>query len=459
MNKVNIETKTPIRVAILGGGVAGITIASELSKYSMFDIDIIEKSSVLGGLHRSVDIGNLNYDIGAFLFTRDYGLFDFYPDIIDLYVPVNCKQVNSRLTPKGNIDKYPISIEGYIEDYGLLNFFSTCVEIIASKILYYKKDTLSSWIKYYVGNNLYNKSGLKNYIERLYGVSDENIDLQFATKRMSTIQQVCSLKSILSKIIKLKKPGYLLKNDNLNAFSNSVYQPLARPKEGFGKIYNEIIRDTLISSGVSVLTDCQVKAIRPLDKGFEIKFPDNSIKIYDKLISTIPLETIALLLGKQLDFPIEYRALFSLFYCFNGQLGYDAPILSNFTEEAAWKRIITFSKYYGTYEGGDYFCVEVPVENSNTIDKIQLREDFESHVKHFGLFQGELKYQGDIIIQNAYPVYSRAIVDKIASAKHSFKELGIDVVGRQGEFDYISAGESIANAKKLAEKIKANYGI
>ena len=459
MSKVKSATKTPVRVAILGGGVAGITIASELSKYSMFDIDIIEKSSVLGGLHRSVNIGNLNYDIGAFLFSRDYGLFDFYPDITDLYVPVNCKQLENRLTPKGNIDKYPMTIEAYIEDYGLLNFFYTCVEIIASKILYYKRDTLLSWIKYYIGNNLYHKSGLKNYIERLYGTSDENIDIQFATRRMSAVKRVCSLRAILSKIIKLKKPGYLFKDDNLHALTDSVYQPLVRPKEGFGKIYNEIIRDILISRGVSVLTDCQIKAIRPLHKGFEIKFSDNHINIYDKLISTIPLETISFLLGKQLDFPIEYRVLCSLFYRFNGQLGYDSAILSNFTEEAAWKRIITFSKYYGMYEGDHYFAVEIPVENNNTIDKIQLRENFESHIKHFGLLQGELKYQGDIIIQNAYPVYSRAIVDKIATAKHSLKEFGIDLVGRQGEFDYISAGKSIANAKELAEKIKANYGI
>ncbi len=459
MSKVKDTTKTPIRVAILGGGVAGITLASELSKYSIFDIDIIEKSSVLGGLHRNVNIGNLNYDIGLFLFSSNYGLFEFYPEIVDLYVPVNCKLLRSSLTSRGNIDRYPMSVEGYIEDYGLLKFFYACVEIIVSKILYCKRNTLSSWIKYYIGNSIYQDSGLKTYIERLYGTSDENVDIEFATKRLSAIKRVGSLRAILSKIIKLKNPEYLFKNDNLNSLEGSVSKTLVRPQEGFGKIYNDIIRNILISRGVSVLTDCQLKAIRLLDKGFEIEFPDNRRNLYDKLISTIPLEAISFLIGKPLDFPIEYRALCSFFYRFNGDLGYDAAVLNNFTEEGAWKRIITFSKYYGTYEGDDYFVVEITVENSDNIDKIQLRENFESHVKRFGLFQGKLKYQGDIIIKNAYPCYSRDLVDKVATAKHFFKELGIDLLGRQGEFDYISANDAIVNAKELAEKIKANYGI
>ncbi|MDJ0532447.1 MAG: NAD(P)-binding protein [Xenococcaceae cyanobacterium MO_207.B15] len=459
MSKVKGATKTPIRVAILGGGVAGITLASELSKYSIFDIDIIEKSSVLGGLYRNVNIGNLNYDIGLFLFSSNYGLFEFYPKIVDLYVPVNCKLLRSSLTSRGNIDRYPMSIEGYIEDYGLLKFFYACVEVIVSKILYYKRNTLSSWIKYYIGNSIYQDSGLRTYIERLYGTSDKNIDIEFATKRLSAIKRVGSLRAILSKIITLKNPEYLFKNDNLNSLKGLVSKTLVRPQEGFGKIYNDIIRNILISRGVSVLTDCQLKAIRLLDKGFEIEFLDNHRNLYDKLISTIPLEAISFLIGKPLDFPIEYRGLCSLFYRFNGELGYDAAVLNNFTEEGAWKRIITFSKYYGTYEGDDYFAVEITVENSDNIDKIQLRENFESHVKGFGLFQGELKYQGDIIIKNAYPCYSRDLVDKVATAKHFFKELGIDLLGRQGEFDYISSNDAIVKAKELAEKIKANYGI
>lgn len=60
-----------------------------------------------------------------------------------------------------------------------------------------------------------------------------------------------------------------------------------------------------------------------------------------------------------------------------------------------------------------------------------------------------------------YNIYrdSGHLVERVAIAKKVFRKLGIDLVGRQGEFDYISANDAIINAKKLAEKIKANYGI
>ena len=459
MSKITSVTETPIKLAILGGGVAGITLASELSQYSIFDIDIIEKSSVLGGLHRNVKINNLNYDIGLFHFNNSYGLFELYPEIVDLYVPVNSKQLRNSLTPRGNIDQYPMSIEGYIEDYGLLKFFYSCVEIIVSKIIYFKRDTLPSWIKYYIGNGIYQNSGLKTYIERLYETCDENIDIEFAKKRLSAVKRVGSLRRILSKILTLKNVENLFKNDNSNFFEGPKLKVLVRPPEGFGKIYNNIIKNILISRKVSLYTDCQVKAIKLLDKGFEIEFPDNRKNSYDNLISTIPLEALSFTIGKSLDFQIEYRALYSLFYRFNGKLGYDAAVLNNFTKEGAWKRIITFSKYYGTYEGDDYFVVEITVKNNGDIDKTQLRENFESHVKRFGLFQGKLKYQGDILINNAYPCYSSDLIDKVALTKKSFQELGIDLLGRQGEFDYISANDAVEKAKKLADKIKGKYGI
>ncbi|WP_026102458.1 FAD/NAD(P)-binding protein [Pleurocapsa sp. PCC 7319] len=52
----------------MGGGVTGITLARELSKSPFLEIDLIEKSSALGGFHRNFIIDDLQYDIGTFTF-------------------------------------------------------------------------------------------------------------------------------------------------------------------------------------------------------------------------------------------------------------------------------------------------------------------------------------------------------------------------------------------------------
>lgn len=60
--------------------------------------------------------------------------------------------------------------------------------------------------------------------------------------------------------------------------------------------------------------------------------------------------------------------------------------------------------------------------------------------------------------RNAYPVYRRDNVDRIAAAKQRLKQWGLDLAGRQGEFDYISSSDAAGKAKIVAEKIKADYG-
>ena len=63
------------RVAILGGGVTGATLAAELAKSSRIKIDLYESSARLGGLHQSVVIGGKAFDIGYFIFGDDNELF------------------------------------------------------------------------------------------------------------------------------------------------------------------------------------------------------------------------------------------------------------------------------------------------------------------------------------------------------------------------------------------------
>ncbi len=52
---------------------------------------------------------------------------------------------------------------------------------------------------------LFQKTGLKNDIERLYQVSDQEIDIQFANKRLACIANVGSLRNIVQRKFQGKK--------------------------------------------------------------------------------------------------------------------------------------------------------------------------------------------------------------------------------------------------------------
>lgn len=64
-NKVEMEKNTK-RVAVIGAGPAGLTVAYELLKRSSeFDITIFEKEKVVGGLSKTVSFAGNRVDIGG----------------------------------------------------------------------------------------------------------------------------------------------------------------------------------------------------------------------------------------------------------------------------------------------------------------------------------------------------------------------------------------------------------
>lgn len=262
-----------VKIAILGGGVTGVTLAKAMSESDLFEVDLIEKASSLGGFHRNFEVNNLKYDIGAFAFFRNHNLFQSFPDIQKLYQPIVSNF--GSVVGKNRLDAYPCTLKGYLEYNGFSSFLRTCFEIPISKLLYWKRDTVTSFIKYYIGQSAYHKTGLKNYIERLYQVSDQNIDIQFANKRLSCIANFGSLRNIAQRKLQGKKQALG------PASLKSVY---VRPKEGFSKVYNAI-HQNLLASGVAVKLNAQLKSIRKINTGHKPQFVlelAEETKIYDK---------------------------------------------------------------------------------------------------------------------------------------------------------------------------------
>jgi hypothetical protein len=61
---------------------------------------------------------------------------------------------------------------------------------------------------------------------------------------------------------------------------------LVRPPQGFGAVYSEVHR-ILQERGITVLTDCEIHAVRCAVSGFEIDFKGET-RVYDQVVSTIP---------------------------------------------------------------------------------------------------------------------------------------------------------------------------
>ena len=60
--------------AVLGGGIAGCTVAAELARSGRVSVTLFERAPRLGGLHRSERAGGFVFDIGAFVFVEGHSI-------------------------------------------------------------------------------------------------------------------------------------------------------------------------------------------------------------------------------------------------------------------------------------------------------------------------------------------------------------------------------------------------
>jgi protoporphyrinogen oxidase len=430
------------RIAILGGGVAGVTLAAELAGLQELEITLLEKEEHLGGLHKTVVIDGCAYDIGTFLFPQDHQYFRSFPEFSSGFAPIDYRPVSIRLS--GALDAYPLTLAGYRRDYGLGEVILSGLDCLRCRLVHRRRETLPAYVKYYIGGRTYVRSGLKHYIERLYHTEDVNVDRLFAEQRLQRLQQHLSLDAIVARI------AARLRRRHIQIGPRRIVR--VRPPGGFQEFYGPL-RDHLEGQGVRITAGCLIQRIQPSHSGFSITFHDHTEQ-FDRVLSTIPIPTLADYLALPLSARFEYMKLVSLFYRFHGNAGFEGQVLFNYSQEGWWKRVTRFSEYYGRHDGDEYFVVEVTARDPWDVTVDGLREDFERHVRTLGLFSGRLAYQGHTVTENAYPLFRVDEIRRLEEAKERIQSLGIDIVGRQGNFEYLSSWLTALKAKALAERVR-----
>lgn len=154
----------------------------------------------------------------------------------------------------------------------------------------------------------------------------------------------------------------------------------------------------------------------------------------DRVISTIPINHAEEICGLKSNH-LATITLVSLFFSFSGKRGFNPSILYNFSHEGAWKRLTMYSDFYGHVNGREYFTAEV-IGNHVNFSAETAESDFRRHVAANHLFDGDLRLEGCIVLENAYPIYSERSSERAALAIRALEAFGIESFGRQGGFDY-----------------------
>lgn len=410
-------------VVVMGAGMTGLTLAYELNRLG-FRVCILEEYETPGGNHISDNIDGMSFDIGAIFHWSNGLLFKMFPGLLSASVPVEWR--TDRINPDGKVRFYPYEIRSELLSKPILEIIQAFASILKNRVLPPKKTSAEAFLHHYLGKKLTKSSGIERYVERFYGLHPRDVSYEFARARMFHIVQGTSLsRRVLYTVSKLFKMG----RDKQQSLC------LARPVQGFPYFY-QIAINQLRADGVTVKLNCKTQQIEKQASGFQISTEAEQISS-ERLFNTIPLEHIAEKLQIESSAIPTSLKLYSLYFRFRGELGFEGPILYNFQEEGLWKRLTLHSKYYGDVDGWSYFSVETTVHLDDNKDVNSCEDDFRESIRGVDILNGELELVGHRQTDFAYPLYEHDVTARRNEILQKLEALGIESAGRQGRFEYL----------------------
>lgn len=409
-------------IVILGGGISGLCQARDLARTGK-RVAILEPFPHLGGNHKSWESDGLTFDIGAFFFTRGGPFLDTFAEVAGRLIDVQPRF--GRLNPKGRLLTYPIKPRELRADLSLLDLALLPLDLLVSRLRHRHQSSAGQFARYYLGNIIYSRTGLKGYIERFFSSDDENVEVDFARKRMRWIADAASVRA-------------RFRRSRVRRVESGKVQAAVRPREGFAEFYDEIGRH-LRQDGIEIETGARLETLTRTADGFRLVANGRPIEAC-RVISTIPMEDTARLLRLPDVKAPRSLDLLTLYARAPERLRTDRDVLFNFTAEGRWKRMTLHSRFYPS-GAGDHMSIEITSRDGAAERPEEHLRTASAQLREAGLIDGELVMLGHQVTGNAYPLHTQGVTAAAEALRARIIACGVELAGRQGNFDYIPSAD------------------
>lgn len=270
-----------MRVAVIGAGPAGITVAYQLSKHipsgKVRQLDVYEISSAPGGLAKSLTLWNQTVDQGPHrFFSHDRRVNLLWLEVAGKEYRMVNRQ--TRIYYKGKFFDYPLKPVNALVNLGFFEAARCMLSYFREKIIPTRDTgTFESWVTRRFGKRLF-EIFFKTYSEKLWGIRCTELDSDFAAQRIKRLSLYEAVKNAL-----MKNPRQVHK---------TLVDQFAYPVTGSGSIYRKMA-DKVINNGGTMHYETSVKRVITTSGQAEaIELEDGTIHTYDRIISTMPLSLL-----------------------------------------------------------------------------------------------------------------------------------------------------------------------
>ena len=440
------------KTIVIGGGITGLSVAWKLSEKG-YKVKVIEMDKFIGGLARSIRMGNYFFDIGPHAFTtKDEEVFE---KVMDLFKNEADQMLYTKRTVKmmfrGKYVDYPLSVKVLFQ-MGIIPAIMCSLSFAKSKIrtsiysLLGKKTqnqnlTIKQWAIDSFGKYLY-LNFFKPYTEQFWKIETSELSHRVIPASTKTDFAKALKHALINKYLELSKrePGELslVERESL---------PRYYPKKGFGEIVNKVGKQ-IKSNGGEIYTSQEVdKIILNSENSFDVKTKDETFS-GDFVVSTIPINHVASKIYPMLEENIikstkklENLSLILIYLITKKQniLG----CLNCYFVDKPYNRISEMNFFSESLSPQDenILAVEISCHHESKMWKNSNEKIFSMCIQ--GLEKDNFLKKTEVInykvikVPNVYPIYRKDYDVHLKETQECFKKIkNFYSIGRQGQFYY-----------------------
>ncbi|HWQ63325.1 MAG TPA: FAD-dependent oxidoreductase [Methanospirillum sp.] len=420
-----------MKTVIIGGGLAGVTLAHLLSKEGE-EVLVLEKDSSIGGLCKSITTDGFTFDIGGshIIFSRDQEVLSFMHQV--LKENRGERKRDTKIFYKNRYIKYPFENGLYElpkEDcYTCLNeFIKTLIALEKGELK--DPENFRDWIYHTFGKGIA-EAYLVPYNEKIWNYPLNQISAHWVEGRVPRPP----VEDIIKAAVGVETEGYA----HQAIFSYPITGGIEALIEAIARPVTDRIR-----------TGFNVTSIQKTEDGWEVSNGTDIIRA-DKLISTLPLQILQSCFSSLPD-PVrtainalKYNSIVCVGIGLNGQtLPFSWMYLPE--KEGTAANRISFPSNFSTEvapDGCSSILAEITYNAGDRIDQMSDAEIVRDTINALGtakiLDPDQVRSALAVRHRFAYVVYDLAWQQNMKIIKEHFASVDISLVGRFSQFEYLN---------------------
>lgn len=437
------------KVIIIGAGPAGLTCAYRLAE-EMNDILVLEASSQVGGLSKTISHQGFRADIGGHRFiTKSKRILDIWQKLLGEGLLIRPRKSYIRLENK--VFNYPVDIGDVLSKVSIIEILKIIFSYLKSKLFPVKPEvSYEDWMINRFGKKLFDMF-FREYTEKVWGLKVSKISKDWAVQRVKSLSLFEVIKSAFWK--------------GGRKMHKTLSEEFYYPKFGPGMLWEKML-DVLTTKGVEIQLNSKVVKIQRKGNRY-IVHCDSKIYECEYLVSTMPLRLLINSLQMndkgiiKNSNELEYRDFITVLLCFKKISDENATWMYIHDKNIRSARV----QFYHNWSefmvpkghksvGMEYFVFresELYHKTDKELLKLALKEAIS-----LGFAKQEDYITGKVIrAPFAYPVYSQGYQSKVRFIHEylhtQYKKLY--TIGRAGMHRWNNQDHSMMTGIIVAEKI------